>query len=79
MLTSKTHPVLSREELDDRRRILEKPDQFTAAEIAAAGLTDEVRGRKYDQESYKIDTAPVDPRTSSKRVDFRKVRPEVGD
>ncbi len=71
--------ILSKKELEARDRIMRAPDNYTAAEIAAHGLTGETRGRKYDPNTYKINTTPVDQRDHPKRVDLREIKPEVGD
>ncbi len=82
MMTSKGSDtkILSEKELENRNRIMKRPDDFSDAEIEEAGLTGEVgHGRKYDPNIYKINTDPIDPRDHPKRVDRRKIKPEVGD
>lgn len=71
--------ILSKAELAARDRIMKAPDNYTSTEIASHGVTNETRGRNYDPNIFKINTAPVDPRDHSKRVDIRKIKPEVGD
>lgn len=71
--------ILSREELRDRDMIMKRPDQYTQAEIDAAQVTDEVRGRNFDPNHYKMNTTPIESeRTGSRRFDIR-TKPEVGD
>ncbi len=81
MLTSRGSDtrVLSEWELKERNRIMKRPDNFSDAEIADHDLTGETRGRKYDPLSYEINTSPIDQQDHSRRVDRRKILPEVGD
>lgn len=79
MMSSKSDPILSRDQLNKRNSAMLAPDTFTKNELIDLGVEDDVRGRKFDPDTYLVDTEPVDQATSSRKVDRRKIKPEVGD
>jgi len=76
MLTSRTRGarILSQKESDLREKILQTPESYTDEEIAEHDLEGLTRGRRYNDSAYQIETSPVDPRTSAKKIDMRKIK-----
>ena len=80
VLTSKgTGKYLSREYLEEQNRAIEDKTGYSAAELTYLEITGNQGTGQYQEDTYKIDTQPVDPLTPQKDegVDIRKL-PKMG-
>ncbi len=65
----------------ERERCAQNKDEFTAAEQAFYDISGQSPGmgdREQMEETFKMDTDPVDPLSDPKEIDIRTVRPEIG-
>jgi hypothetical protein len=72
------HKVTSSKFKRDRGHALRDPDSVTAAEKDFLGVTDLVRGNKFNEQAYKIITEPADIWDHPKRTDIRESHPYKG-
>ena len=82
MLTSQnTGKYLTRKYERERERCAQNKDAFTAAEQAFYDISGQSPGmgdRERMEETFKMDTCPIDPLSDPREIDIRDVRKEIG-